>query len=140
MSVTAESLNNPDGCISRMETSARDCISMIDAKIRECPRVFGLNTVKVSVPVEFNITGMSRPDQQRLVYSMIIGSLRDRGFNVGIHMANTATTIYVGFTVKFTPEIVDGMNATLRGAILTDEEAIRKFCGIGYPDAQSPTD
>lgn len=128
MSLTADSLQSSAGGTARMEAVARELLAMVDTKIREADRKFGLNIVTVDIASEFNIPGLSKQDQQRFVYSSLIKSLKDRGFAARANLTESGTTLFVRFVIEFNQAEIDAMNKIVGDAMFKSDGEIRAFC------------
>jgi len=110
MSVTAKQLSQSGVRRKDIDTIIREQLQIIDDRLLRSERSWGRNVAAVEVPSNFNIPGLKRQDGQRLVYSTLIRSLANRGFDVGIQMDKDRTTLYVAWEASLNQEEIDAMN------------------------------
>lgn len=107
---------------------ARAQLSMIDARLQQSPK-YGRNVVEIPLETTFIGINLAAADAQRLIYTHIIVSLKERGFEVRISIKPDTTMLYVGFNINMSPENIASMNSILRAHHIKDED-IPKFYAL----------
>ena len=110
MSVTAKQLSQSGVRRKDIDTLVREQLQIIDDRLLRAERSWGRNVTPIELPSNFAIPGLRRQDGQRLVYSTIIRSLANRGFDVGIQMEKDRTTLYVAWDSNLNQEEIDALN------------------------------
>lgn len=135
MSLKVGQLQQSTGIGARMESILRETLNLVDTRIREADRYFGRNVVSIEIDTSFAIPGLAKKDQQRYVYSRIISSLKERGFEVRITLEDGKTVLYVAFTIDFSEEELKAMNQLIRSTRLDTAAEVDEFCRRGERDA-----
>lgn len=132
MSVTAKQLSQSGVRRKDIDTIVREQLQIVDDRLLRSERSWGRNVIPVEIPSNFNILGLKRQDGQRLVYSTIIRSLANRGFDVGIHMDKDRTTLYIAWDANLNQEEIDAMNKLIGDHRLMAED----IAGFRQPRAE----
>ena len=131
MSLKVSQLQQSSGIGARMEAVIRETLNMIDTRVREADRAFGRNVVDIELETAFAIPGLAKQDQQRYVYSKVISSLGERGFEARITLGETKTMLLVAYTIDFSKKELDAMNKVIKNARLNTPEEVTQFCQGG---------
>ena len=77
-----------------IDKQVKDILSHYDDEIKVAHER-GIHEVNLAAPITFGIPYMSNKDAQRIIYYMIIKSLKERGFNVYIDIQEQATSFEI---------------------------------------------
>jgi hypothetical protein len=115
MSVTAKSLARRGERTESMTTAARDQLAMIDEKLQGARSALGRNLVQYRLPGNLLIPGVDKMNMQRVLYSSVITSLEERGFEVRIAtITDDGADIEVAWISELDPEDVQAMDALIQ--------------------------
>ncbi len=114
MSVKADQLRYAPNRASPLECIVTDQLRLLDEKLQRSDQVWGRNVVQHELPVHMPIAGLDKKDVQLLVYSAVVQSLRDRGFEVKILLEPARTVLYVAWVAGIDPAEVDAMGSIIR--------------------------
>ena len=110
MSVTAKQLSTTGAKGKHLDVHIRDLLAVIDDKLQRQEKRWGRNVVPCDLPTDFRLPGLHRANAQRLIYTAIIRSLRERGFTVRLLLEPSKVIIYVEWVTDMSPEEVRSMN------------------------------
>jgi hypothetical protein len=125
MSVTAKRLSKNGTRGREVDALIREHLQMIDAKLGQAVPTWGVNVVRIELPATFSLPGLEKKDAQRVVYSSIITSLKDRDFTVGLELSNDKAFLDVGWVREFNEEELDAMNRQIADALVDNVDAFR---------------
>lgn len=106
---------------------------MIDDKLLRAERTWGRNVCAFELPVGLALPGLEKKDCQRIVYSAVLRSLKDRGFGVRILLEPDRTLLYLEWVTDVNRAEVDAMNRLIRGAAIQREEVESFLSRTGGP-------
>ena len=86
MSVTAEKLSKTGARGKDLQVIIKEHLRIIDDKLCRAEKSWGKNIVTYDLPTLFGIPGLTKTDAQLIIYSAILRSLRDRGFELGLNL------------------------------------------------------
>lgn len=124
MSVTASELGLISASSHGYETVIREQLALIDAQLRRNSHILGRNIVEHQLPTSFTTSrrGLERSTIERIIYSSIIKSLMDRGFEVRILITDTTTTLYVSWVVALGTKEFDAMTTLIRKCAISRDQ------------------
>lgn len=114
MSVTAKQLNKARVKGTELDAIVREHLQIIDTRLLEHARTWGLNIVVYDLPVNFSLPGLDKKDCQRIIYSSIIRSLSERGFDVRISLDSERTALYIRWVTSLEQKEVTAMTKLIR--------------------------
>lgn len=135
MAVTAKELCRSGGKGRALHAIVSDQLLLIDERLRGAATAWGRNSITVNLPIQFSCPGFGKKDSQRIIYSMIIRSLRERGFEVRILLERMRTLLYVEWVADVSPGEVAAMNRLIQEAHITAPELSRLSRGGAKPRA-----
>ena len=135
MALRADQLKQTAISTSALESIVREQLRMIDTKIQNSDKTFGRNVVRVELETSFSIPGLAKSEQQRYVYSKLLQSIAERGFEVKIVLDQTYTCLYIAYTLEFDQAQLDAMNTIIRNGSLRPEQ-VDAFCKRDAAEAQ----
>ena len=116
MSVTVARLRQNRVQSAGVNVVVRDNLQIIDQNILKHNNFWGRNQIDYELPITFRIAGIDDTIAQRMVYSSIIQSLKDRGFEVGLRVTSTICTLYVMWDAEIDPKKLEVMDVIIKGA------------------------
>lgn len=122
MSITAEKLSKMGTHGSTFRQIVRDQLSAIDSELQRHTKQWGRNVVTYELPSVFTNTGLSRKQTQLIIYSQIIRSLKDRGFEVRIAINADHTVLFVVWVTEVDPAQIRAMTATIKKAAIDPKD------------------
>ncbi len=114
MSVTAAQLSKSGARGKILEGIVHDQLRIIDSKLRDHKCTWGRNVVTCDLAMLPALPGLRPEDGQRIVYSMLLRSLDERGFDTKILIEAERSTIYVAWMTDLDATEIEAMNALLR--------------------------
>jgi hypothetical protein len=94
MSITSDQLKNSDTKKRHVIKETKAILGRIDEEIK-IAHEYGLHFISYMAPISFNIPFMSNKDAQRCIYSSLIKSLINRGFETQIEIKTDASIIEI---------------------------------------------
>jgi hypothetical protein len=136
MSVTAQQLSKSGARGKELDNIVRDHLQIIDDKLLKAGRSWGRNVVSHDLPTMLNLPGLEKKDGQRIVYSSILRSLDDRGFETRILLEQKPerTTIYIAWMTDLDSEEVEAMSALIRSRRIVQDD-LAHFLKYGAVEA-----
>lgn len=117
MSVTAAQLQKTGARGGGFDICVREQLAMIDDRLLQADRHWGLNIVAYELPQNIAIPGLEPKDVQRIVYSSIIKSYKERAFDVEILLEpGRAYMLYLSWSTDLGAEEINAMNTVIAGA------------------------
>lgn len=116
MSVTVSRLRRNRVQSAGVNVVVRDNLQIIDQTILKHNNFWGRNRIDYDLPIIFRIAGIDDSIAQRMVYSSIIQSLKDRGFEVGLSVTTVKCTIFIMWDAEIDPKKLEVMDDIIRGA------------------------
>jgi hypothetical protein len=127
MSVKADQLRKSGAKGKDLDVIVREQLQIIDDKLMRCERTWGRNVVAHDLPMNFYLPGLEKKDAQRIIYSTVIRSLADRGFELRILLDPKQTVLYIAWVTDLDPSEIEAMNRLLREHRIREEQ-VREFC------------
>ncbi len=122
MSVTAKQLSKSGAKGKNLDGIVREQLQIIDTKLLQHDRMWGWNIVAYELPSSFpGAIGLERKEAQRIVYSSILKSIKNRGFQVKVYLSAQQSMVYIGWETDLDPEEAEEMTKLIRGCCLTSE-------------------
>lgn len=90
MSLKASVLKSNDSQRKALAKEIRSILGSIDDELKAAHER-GEHSISTTVPITFSIPYMSNKDAQREIYYGILQSLKEREFNVTVHLGNDKT-------------------------------------------------
>ena len=132
MSLRADQLRDGGGTQGAVKKIIREQLHMIDAKLQQMERSWGRNTILIELDQFFSIDGLSKADQQRIVYSSVIKSLKERGYEVRLNVTETKTTLCVAWNFQVQEAYRQAMNKLLKECQISSDQ-MEAFCQGSLP-------
>ena len=129
MSVTAHQLARSGARGKELDALVREQLLIIDDKLLRADRTWGRNLITCELPVGLTLPGLEKKDCQRIVYSAILRSLKERGFGARILLEPQKTLLYLEWVTDITRADIDAMNRQIRGAALLREDVEKYLAG-----------
>lgn len=131
MSITARKLNKARMKGTELDAIVRDHLQIIDSRLLEHARTWGVNVVVYDLPVNFSLPGLDKKDCQRIIYSSMIRSLRERGFTVRISLDSERTSLYIRWITSLEQREIAAMTALIRNHRIDQVELDAWLAGPG---------
>lgn len=126
MALRAEQLSKAGTRGKELDVIVREQLQIIDDRLTKADRTWGRNVVPYELPESFNFPGLEKKQAQRIIYTSIIKSLEERGFEVALVLESNRNMIYIAWESDITEEQVDAMNRTIR-RVRIDADKIDSF-------------
>lgn len=127
MSLKVEQLRKLGSKVSGAKGVVLDQLRLIDDKISHSEKTWGRNIVICDLPTDIVIPGLEKRDSQRIIYSEIINSLQNRGFDVRIFICESRTRLFVAWTSDLSKDDEERMNKIIAKVRLKDQEEVNDF-------------
>lgn len=129
MSVKAEALGRTAAKGREIGEIVREQLRIIDDRLVRHEKTWGLNILQYDLPVAFSFPGLSKSNAQRLIYSGVIRSLAERGFEVKIILEQEPekSTLAVMWVADIDAAELDAMNAVIKKARISREELYARY-------------
>ena len=115
MSVTAKKLSKSGAKGKNLDGIVREQLQIIDAKLLQHERMWGWNVIVYELPSSFpGAIGLERKEAQRIVYSSILKSIKNRGFMVKLFLTTKESLLYIGWETDLDPEEAEAMTELIR--------------------------
>jgi len=138
MSVTANTLSKSGARGKALDSVVREQLQMIDEKLLHADRTWGRNVVSHDLPTVLGLPGLDKKDAQRIVYSAVIRSLENRGFEVRLLLEADRSAVYIAWMTDLDVEEVEAMNALIRAKRIQRGE-LEAFIRHGAPAPRAAT-
>ncbi len=122
MSVTAAQLSKSGARGKDLDAVVREQLLMIDDRLLRAERTWGRNVLRCDLPTNLTFPGLNKKDAQRIIYSMIVRSLQDRGFGVRLLLQAEVTALFLEWHTDLSTEEVDAMMRLIRQVIITADD------------------
>jgi hypothetical protein len=132
MSVTAKQLSKSGARGKDLDGVVRDHLQIIDDKLLRAVRSWGRNVVVHDLPTVMSLPGLDKKDAQRIVYSTILRSLDQRGFETRILLEADTTKVFIIWTTDLDVEEIEAMNKLIR-AKRVQRDQVEAFIQRGAP-------
>jgi hypothetical protein len=110
MSLTAKQLSKSGAKGKELDTLVREQLHMIDDHLQRSERTWGANVVVYDLPTTFVFPGLDKKDAQRIVYTAVIKSLQERGFEVRLLLNPERTALYIKWVTDLNSAEIGAMN------------------------------
>ena len=134
MSLTAKQLSKSGARGKELDTLVREQLHILDDHLQRSERTWGANFVVYDLPTSFNFPGLDKKDAQRIVYTAVIKSLRERGFEVRLLLVPERTALYVKWVTDLNSAEIEAMNRLITEVRIAPE-AVEAFLADGAPAA-----
>lgn len=134
MSVSAKRLSKSGARGRELDGFVSEQLQLIDAKLLRHVRVWGRNTISHDLPIVIPIPGMEKADAQRIVYTAIVRSLEERGFETRLLLEDERSTLFAAWMTDLETSEVEAMNSLIRARRLAPAE-VEEFVRVGAADA-----
>jgi hypothetical protein len=114
MSITAKQLSKNVSQGKEIDTAVREHLQIIDDMLQRAGRVWGRNIVMHEMPTDFAFVGLEKRTAQLIVYTAIIKSLQDRGFQVHVLLEPDRTLYFVEWVTELDTEQIEAMSSMVR--------------------------
>lgn len=114
MSVTAKQLSKSGARGKDLDAVVREHLQIIDDKLLKADRTWGRNVITHDLPTMLALPGLDKKDAQRIVYSTILRSLENRGFETRIVLEPDYTKIFIVWMTDLNSEEIEAMNTLIR--------------------------
>lgn len=122
MSVTAAQLSKSGARGHEINAVVSEQLRIIDDKLRMAERVWGKNVLTYELPLSMLSSSLEKNDAQRLVYTMIITSLEERGFETKILLEDDRSLLFIAWVTDLGSKEIAAMNSLLKSRIIKPEE------------------
>lgn len=150
MAVHAEALGRTGSKGREIGDTVREQLRIIDERLTRHDKTWGRNVVLYDLPVAFTFPGLSKANAQRLIYSGVIRSLEERGFEVRIVLEPEPerSTLAVMWVTDVDKAEIEAMSAVVKKARISREELYAKYLaapgeapppGAAAPSAAPPS-
>jgi hypothetical protein len=114
MSLTAKQLSRSGARGKDLDALIGEQLRIIDDRLLRAGRAWGRNVVQVDLPTTLSLPGLAKIDAQRLLYSTILRSLQERGFETRLLLEGERATLYVCWMTDLDVAEVAAMNALIK--------------------------
>lgn len=114
MSVTAKQLSKSGARGKDLDAVVREHLQIIDDKLLKADRTWGRNVITHDLPTMLALPGLDKKDAQRIVYSTILRSLENRGFETRIVLEPDFTKIFIVWMTDLNSQEIEAMNTLIR--------------------------
>jgi hypothetical protein len=135
MTVKAADLSRASARSQDINCVLREQLRLIDDRLTRSVKIWGRNVVRYEVPTTFGIIGLDKKNMQLIIYTEILQSLVNRGFEVRIFFEEQRTEIFIAWTIKISAEEAEAMKATIRSKRI-EKDKIDDFIRNGPPNAK----
>ena len=122
MSVTAKDLSSSGAKGRALDALVRDQLLLIDNRLRGAVTGWGRNLISVELPVHCTCPGLNKRDTQRILYSTIVRSLQDRGFEVRLQLEGKKTVLFIEWVADISREEIAAMNKLIHSVQIKPAE------------------
>jgi hypothetical protein len=122
MSLKADQLSKSGAKGKDIDILVREHLQIIDDKLLRADRVWGRNVIQYELPLHFSIPGLEKRDGQRIIYSAILCSLKERGFDVRISMTPQRTIIFIAWVTDLDARDIVAMNNLLQRHSIAEDK------------------
>lgn len=131
MSVTVDKLKKMGLRRTDLDATIREQLLLIDERLLQLAgRAYGQNVLAYELPVTLVAPNIDRKTAQQIVYSAIIQSLKERGFDVRILLEEKCTILYIKWVTDIDPVELNAMDRLIREAQVVPADA-DKLCSRG---------
>ncbi len=127
MSVTVKQLRQSGAKGRYLNASVHELLLYIDEKLLCANREWGRNVVPVELPTIYGFPGLEKRDAQRIIYTAIIRSLKERGFGVKLLLESDKTVLYIQWDIELAANEVTAMNQLIQQVRIAPEEIDNLF-------------
>jgi hypothetical protein len=123
MSITVKQISTMTLKNKDIDVIIKEQLQIIDEKIIQTDKSIGKNFILHNLPNMFpSIPNINKIDLQRIVYSSIITSLKNRGFDIKIVLDNNISIIYIEWKTELEEESLNIMNSIIKTNRINKEE------------------
>ena len=127
MSITAKQMKKTNSFINDIELIVKEQLAIIDNKLLKSTRCWGKNMIIHELSITYILVGVEKKDLQKVVYTEIIKSLENRGFETALKLTNESAFLYIRWSSEFNSEEIEEMNKLLSIKCLKQNEKIEQF-------------
>jgi hypothetical protein len=114
MSVTARRLGNIGTKGRCLDAIIREQLLLIDERLLRAEKIWGRNCLVHDLPTSFSYPGLEKKDAQRIIYSALVHSLEERGFEVRLLLEPCRSALVVSWVTDLSPTEIEAMNRLIR--------------------------
>jgi hypothetical protein len=129
MSITADKLSATGSRGRELDAVVRDVLVRIDDALVRADRVWGRNVVTHELESNYNIPGLGKKAAQRVIYSTVVRSLRERGFTVRLVLEPDRSRLLIEWVTDLSDKEIDAMNRLIREVRLEASEVSSYLAG-----------
>jgi hypothetical protein len=137
MAVTARRLSQSGARGRDLDVLVREQLEVIDGKLLRHPTIWGVNIVSYELPTALPVGGLDRRSAQLVVYSAIIRSLKQRGFEPALEIVTSTptspgkVTLHIRWVTLLASTELRATDEFIRGHRLTAAARADFFAGKG---------
>lgn len=99
MNITANQVQKSCTGTQLIDMEIKTILKTFQSEITEASKN-GYTSVIISVPMNFNIVGMTNQTAQTIIYHRLIEECEDKGFNIKLSMDSSAVTYCIRWDIK----------------------------------------